>query len=65
MHSLLNLDKIQFDRLNQAIAVVSALPPNQRERKLSLLHALEIERQDLIRSNPGIRSMVGKVTRAA
>ncbi len=53
MHSLLDLDKAQFDRLNQAIAMLSALPPIQRERKLCLLQALEAERQDLIRCNPG------------
>ncbi len=64
MHALLNLDKIQFDRLNQAIATVSALPPTERERKLCLLQALEAERQDLIRCNPSIRSAI-KLARAA
>ena len=65
MHSLLNLDKLQFDRLNQAIATVSALPPKQRERKLCLLQALESERQDLVRCNPAIRSAVKKLPAAA
>jgi len=65
MHSLLELDKTQFERLNQAIAIVSTLPQKQREQKLCLLHALEAERQDLIRSNPSIRSMLNPVTRAA
>jgi len=65
MHPLLNLDKAQFDRLNQAIATVSALPPKQRERKLSLLQALEAERQDLIRCNPGIRSALRQLSTAA
>lgn len=57
MHSLLELDRAQFDRLNQAIAVLFNLPPTQRERKLCLLHALEAERKDLIRCNPSIRSI--------
>ena len=56
MHSLLDLDKAQFDRLNQAIATFSTLPVKQRERKACLLQALEAERQDIIRCNPSIRS---------
>jgi hypothetical protein len=65
MRSLLDLDKAQFDLLNQAIATVSALPPNQRERRLCLLQALEAERQDLIRCNPSIRATVKKLSMAA
>jgi hypothetical protein len=65
MHSLFDLDKAQLDRLNNAIATVSALPPKQREHKLCLLRALEAERQDLIRNNPYIRSAVRTVSAAA
>jgi len=65
MRSLLALDKAQFDRLNEAIAMVSALPPAQRERKVCLLQALECERQDLVRCNPGIRSAFKMVSVAA
>jgi len=65
MRSLLDLDKAQFDRLNHAIATVSALPPKQRERKLFLLQALEAERQDLIRCNPSIRSVLKQLPAAA
>ena len=65
MHSLLSLDKVQFDRLNQAIAGIAALPPGQRESKLSLLRALEDEREDIIRCNPSIRSAVRTLPEAA
>ena len=65
MRSLLDLDRVQFDRLNQAIAKVSALPAKQRERKLCLLQALEAERQDIIRCNPAIRSGFKMVSAAA
>jgi hypothetical protein len=65
MHALLDLDKAQLDRLNQAIAMVSRLPAQQRERKLYLLQALEAERQDLIRCNPAIRSAFKIVSAAA
>jgi hypothetical protein len=65
MRSLCDLDKVQLDRLNQAIATVSALPLKQRERKLQLLQALEAERQDLIRCNPSIRSIVRATPAAA
>lgn len=65
MRSLLDLDKVQFDRLNQAITRISGLPPKQRESKLCLLQALEAERKDLMRCNPGIRCNVRTVSAAA
>jgi len=65
MHSLLDLDKLQFDRLNQAIARVSSLPPFERERKLCLLQALEAERRDLMQCNPHMRSAMTKLSAAA
>ena len=65
MCALLDLDKAQFERLNQAIAMLSSLPAKQRDRKLCLLQALEAERQDLIRCNPSIRSAFMPLSRAA
>jgi hypothetical protein len=55
MLSLLNLDKAQLARLDQAIAMLASQPVGERQKKLCLLQALESEIQELIRCNPAIR----------
>lgn len=55
MRSLLDLDKVQFMRIDQAIASIEAQPETERRKKTSLLQALESEKQELMRSNPAIR----------
>ena len=55
MRSLLDLDKVQLNRIEQALAGLDILPVAERERKISLRRALEGERQELMRCNPTIR----------
>ena len=55
MRSLLNLDKAQLDRIERALCALDARPAAEREKKISLRHALESERRELIRCNPAIR----------
>jgi hypothetical protein len=55
MRSLLDLDHVQFHRLDQALAAIALLPAAERVKKIHLLRALESEKQELIRSNPAIR----------
>lgn len=55
MRSLLDLDKAQFARIEEAIAALAAKPNAEREKKVCLLRALESERQELIRCNPAMR----------
>jgi hypothetical protein len=55
MLSLLNLDKAQLARLDQAIAMLASQQVGERQKKLCLLQALESEIQELIRCNPAIR----------
>lgn len=55
MRSLLDLDKAQLDRIDQAIAIFASQPSAERARKVYLLRALENERRDLLRSNPAMR----------
>jgi hypothetical protein len=55
MRSLLDLDKTQFTRIEQAILALANLPRLERQRKIHLLLALENEKEELIRSNPAIR----------
>lgn len=55
MKSLLNLDQVQLHRIDAAIAALACQPEAERQRKASLLHALESEKQELMRCNPAIR----------
>ena len=55
MRSLLDLDHVQFHRLDQAIAAIALLPTAERVKKIHLRRALESEKQELIRCNPAIR----------
>ena len=55
MRSLLDLDKAQLTRLDQAIAALTSRPVAERMVKMCLLQALESEKQELIRCNPAIR----------
>lgn len=55
MRSLLELDKAQLTRLDQAIATLTSRPVAERMAKMCLLQALEGEKQELIRRNPAIR----------
>jgi len=61
MRSLLDLDKAQLTRLDQAIATLASRPVAERQAKMCLLQALKSEKQELIRCNPAIR----RVTRLA
>jgi len=56
MRSLLDLDKVQLNRIEQALTALGARPAAEREKKISLRLALESERKELIRCNPAIRS---------
>ena len=58
MRSLLDLDKAQLERIENAIAVLLSLPAAERAKKTNLIHALESEKQELIRCNPAIRLAV-------
>jgi hypothetical protein len=55
MRSLLDLDKPQLTRLDQAIAAPTARRVGERMAKMCLLQALESEKQELVRCNPAIR----------
>lgn len=55
MLSLLELDKVQLNRIDAAIAALTREPEAMQQRKAFLLRALECERQELIRCNPAIR----------
>jgi hypothetical protein len=55
MRSLLDLDKAQLTRLDQAIVALTSRPVAERMVKMCLLRALESEKQELIRCNPAIR----------
>lgn len=55
MNSLLELDKAQFHRIEQALAAMALLPVTERSRKIHLLHALQSEKEELIRCNPAIK----------
>jgi len=55
MRSLLDLDKAQLTRLDQAIAALASLPAAERQAKVFLRQALESKKQELIRCNPAIR----------
>lgn len=56
MRSLLDLDKTQLHRIDEAIAALASQPNAEREKRVHLLRALESERRELVRSNPAIRS---------
>lgn len=56
MRSLLDLDKAQLHRIDQAIATFALQPAAERVKKVYLLRALESERRELLRANPALRS---------
>jgi len=57
MRSILELDKIQLNRIEQAIAALIRQPIVEQQRKRCLLQALNDEKEELFRTNPAIRSI--------
>ena len=59
---MLDLDRVQLERIERAISALHCRPPAEREKRYHLLKALEAERQELLQYNP--RS-VARLTRKA
>jgi len=55
MHTLVNLDKTQLNRIDAAITTLAQRPFAEREKKRHLLLALELEKKELLRCNPALR----------
>jgi hypothetical protein len=58
MKLLVASDKGQFYRLERAIAEFVSRSPSEQMRKMFLLQAMQLERAELLRSNPHLRQAV-------